>query len=76
MDVEPVEPSQFLRGLAVPTSLVYEGGESPSDNALWGNVNLDWTRDTESCRSTSGYVLILNSAVVAVAIGIYEGDVI
>ena len=36
----------------------------------------DWTRDTESCRPTSGYVLVLNSAAVAVAIGIYDGDVI
>ena len=45
-------------------------------HGLWLCQSRYMDSGTESCRPTLGYVLILNSAAVAVAFGIYDGDVI
>ena len=54
---------QYLHGTC-DISLVYKGCSS-LDNIMCGYMDSDWARDTESCRSMSGYVIMLNSAAIA-----------
>ena len=44
-------------------SLVYKGCSS-SNNIMWGYVDWDWARDTESGRFMSGYIIMLNCAAI------------
>ena len=54
---------RYLRG-TLDAALWYRGGTA-RDNLLWGYVDSDWAGDTQTRRSTSGYVLMLNGAAVA-----------
>ena len=104
MDVEPVEPPQYLRGLAVPLSSTRVGlvcltscrgaARTMRRAGVTGNRGEDvqvsapvkgcasrgtWTRIGLGILNPASLlwdVLILNSAAVAVALGIYDGDVI